>query len=186
MLYVIGLTALIIIVIIIWLIVFYNRMVTARTRVDNGWGQIDVQLKMRADLIPNLVETVGAYAAHERETLTGVTQARARFMQSETPAEAMKSSGELSGFLGRLMAIAEQYPDLKSSQNFIQMQTQLEELEKKIALYRQFYNDTVLVYNQLIITFPNKIAAALMGAEKLPYFQIEESERQVPRFKVFQ
>jgi len=166
-----------------WLILFYNKMVSAKTKVENSWGQIDVQLKMRTDLIPNLVETVGAYADHERETLTGVTEARARLMKAGSPVEIMKSSDELTGLLGRIMAISEQYPDLKASQNFIQLQNQLDELEKKIALYRQFYNDTVLMYNKLVITFPNNIAAMLMGASKLPYFEIDESERNVPRVK---
>lgn len=179
----VGAGILFLVLIISWLILFYNNMVNARTKVENSWSQIDVQLKMRADLIPNLVETVGAYAGHEKETLTNITQARARFMQAQTPDEAIKSSGELTGLLGRIMAITEQYPDLKASQNFSQLQSQLDELEKKIAMFRQFYNDTVLLYNKLVITFPNNIAAAILGAGKMPYFQIDDSERRAPQVK---
>lgn len=181
--YVIVIAGLLILILVVWLVRFYNKMVNNRTKVENSWGQIDVQLKMRADLIPNLVETVGAYATHERETLTNITQARARFMQAQTPEAAMKSSGELTGLLGRIMAISEQYPDLKANQNFAQMQSQLDELEKKIAMYRQFYNDTVLLYNKLVITFPNNIAAAILGGSQLPYFQIDDSERRAPQVK---
>lgn len=162
------------------LILFYNKMIHKKAKVDNSWGQINVQLKMRADLIPNLVETVGAYAIHEQETLTKVTQARNMYLNAQSAGEVMQSSDVISGVLGKLLAISEQYPDLKANQGFLNLQSQLRELEQKIAMVRQFYNDTVLMYNQFVITFPNNILAAILGAKELPYFQIDSSERSVP------
>lgn len=165
----------------IWFIVSYNKLVQGRLKVENSWGQINVQLKMRADLVPNVVETVRGYAKHEQETLIQVMEARNRYMSAETPTEAMSSSGEISGLVGRLFAVAEQYPDLKANSNFLDLQAQIKEIETKIAMYRQFYNDTVLRYNKDVVHFPNNIAASILGFKELPYFQIDEGERTSPK-----
>ncbi|PKM54274.1 MAG: hypothetical protein CVV00_08900 [Firmicutes bacterium HGW-Firmicutes-5] len=164
----------------LWMILFYNKMIGNKTKVDSSWGQINVQLKMRADLIPNLVETVSAYAAHEQVTLNQVTQARNMYLSAQTQDEVIQSSAMMTGMLGRLFAVSEQYPDLKANQGFLDLQSQLKELEQKIAMYRQFYNDSVLKYNQFIITIPNNIFADIFGARELPYFQIDPSEQAVP------
>lgn len=171
----------VLVVIGIGLIMFYNKMINNKSKVDNSWGQINVQLKMRADLIPNLVETVGAYAEHEQETLVKVTQARNMYVKSQSPEEVIESADNISGVLGRLMAVSEQYPELKANQGFIDLQNQLKELEQKITMYRQFYNDTVLLYNQFIISFPNNLFAMIFGARELPFFQIDSSERSAPK-----
>ncbi|PKM55241.1 MAG: hypothetical protein CVU98_12520 [Firmicutes bacterium HGW-Firmicutes-3] len=162
------------------LILFYNKMIGNKAKVDNSWGQINVQLKMRADLIPNLVETVSAYASHEQVTLNQVTQARNMYLNAQSQEDVIKSSDMMTGMLGRLFAVSEQYPDLKANQGFLDLQSQLRELEQKIAMYRQFYNDTVLKFNQFVITFPNNIFAAIFGAGELPFFQIDPSERAAP------
>lgn len=167
----------------IMLILFYNKMINNKAKVDNSWGQINVQLKMRADLIPNLVETVGAYAKHEEETLTKVTQARNMYLNAQTNKEIIQSSDAISGILGKLMAVSEQYPELKANEGFLDLQNQLKELEQKISMYRQFYNDTVLMFNQYVIKFPNNIFAAIFGARELPFFQIDSSERSAPTIK---
>lgn len=171
------------VLILIWVISSYNTLVNTRQKVENSWGQINVQLKMRADLVPNLVQTVSGYAKHEKETLTAVMEARNRFMASSTPENAMSSSSEMSSLMGRLFAVAEQYPQLKADQNFLNLQNQLNELEQKISMYRQFYNDTVMMYNRLVITFPKNIFAGIFGFREIPYFQIDQSERKAPQVK---
>lgn len=171
------------VLILIWGISSYNNLVNTREKVENSWGQINVQLKMRADLVPNLVQTVSAYAKHEKETFTAVMEARNKFMESKTPENAMSSSSEMSGLMGRLFAVAEQYPHLKADQNFLSLQNQLNELEQKISMYRQFYNDTVMMYNRLIITFPKNIFAGIFGFREIPYFQVDQSERKAPQVK---
>ncbi|MFZ7134203.1 MAG: LemA family protein [Eubacteriales bacterium] len=163
------------------LILFYNKMINNKVKVDNSWGQINVQLKMRADLIPNLVETVEAYAEHEQETLTKVTQARNMYLNAQSMDEMIQSTDAISGMLGKLLAVSEQYPELKANEGFLDLQGQLRELEQKISMYRQFYNDTVLLYNQYVIKFPNNIFAGIFGARELPFFQIDSSERSVPK-----
>ncbi len=164
----------------IWLAAAYNRLTKARIRIDNSWSQISVQLKMRADLVPNLVNTVKGYATHEQQTLTQVMDARSRFMAAQTPEAAMQSGNEIAGLMGRLFAVAEQYPDLKASSNFLQLQSQLAEIEHKIALSRQFYNDAVMLYNRQVMVFPSNIAAGLFGFKQRPYFEINAVEAQNP------
>ncbi|MDF1616209.1 LemA family protein [Petrocella sp. FN5] len=164
----------------LWIILFYNKMIGNKAKVDNSWGQINVQLKMRADLIPNLLETVSAYASHEQVTLNQVTQARNMYLNAQTQDDVIKSSDMMTGMLGRLFAVSEQYPDLKANQGFLDLQNQLRELEQKIAMYRQFYNDSVLKYNQFIITIPNNIFAAIFGATEFSFFQIDSSEQSAP------
>lgn len=171
----------VVIIVLILAITTYNTLVNGRQKVENSWGQINVQLKMRADLVPNLVQTVSEYAKHEKDTLTAVMEARNRFMKSGTPEAAMSSSGEISSLMGRLFAVSEQYPELKADQNFLSLQNQLSELEVKITMYRQFYNDTVMMYNRLVITFPKSIFAGIFGFHEIPYFQIDQSERKAPK-----
>jgi LemA protein len=151
----------------------YNRLVTLRNRVDNSWSQIDVQLKRRYDLIPNLVETVKAYAAHERETFQKVIEARSAAMGAQTVAEHSQAENALTGTLKSLFALAENYPDLKANQNFMMLQEELSGTESKIAYARQFYNDSVMTYNTSTQTFPSNIIAGMFGFTARDYFEIE-------------
>jgi LemA protein len=166
---------------VIVVIVLYNRFVRLRNRVDNAWAQIEVQLKRRWDLIPNLVETVKGYAAHERETFEAVTQARANAQQARTPEQSASAEGLLGQALGRLFAVAEAYPELQADENFRQLQTELAETENRIAVSRQVYNDTVLTYNNGIQTFPGVLLAGTFGFEKREFFELQdEAQREVP------
>jgi LemA protein len=158
----------------IWI---YNRLVTLRTRVDNGWSQIDVQLRRRADLIPNLVETVKGYAAHERELFERVTEARARSLGATGVADQADAENQVSAGLRQLLAVVENYPDLKANQNFLALQEELIGTESKIAYARQFYNDQVMRLNTLIQSFPSSIVARLFGFQERPFFEIEEGTR---------
>ena len=172
----------VVVLLVILAITFYNRLVRLRNRVDNSWAQIEVQLKRRWDLIPNLVETVKGYAAHERETFEAVTQARAGAQQARTPAESAAAEGILGQALGRLFAVAEAYPELQADENFRQLQTEIGETENRIAVSRQIYNDTVLTYNNAVQTFPGVLFAGPLGFDKREFFEIEaEAEREVPR-----
>lgn len=172
-----------VIILIIWVIVSYNNLVREQLKVDNQWSQINVQLKMRADVIPNLVETVSGYASHEKSLLNEVTQARTRFMSAGTPAETMKASGELSQTLGRLLAVSEAYPDLKANANFLNLQQQISEIEKRIADFRQFYNDTVMRYNRLIKTFPSNIVAGLFKFQEKTFLEVDSQDQVRPTVK---
>lgn len=164
------------------LVLLYNRLVRLRNRVDNAWAQIEVQLKRRWDLIPNLVETVKGYAAHERETFEAVTEARARAQQARTPAEAGQAEGILDAALGRLLAVAEAYPELQADENFRQLQTELAETENRVAVARQVYNDAVLTYNNAIQTFPGLVVAGPFGFAAREFFEVEEeAQREAPR-----
>jgi LemA protein len=151
----------------------YNRLVTLRNRVDNAWSQIDVQLRRRYDLIPNLVETVKGYAAHERETFDSVVQARTAAMAAQTVKEHGEAENMLSGTLKSLFALAEAYPDLKANQNFLMLQEELAGTESKIAYARQFYNDSVMSYNTATQTFPSNVLAGMFGFTQREYFEIE-------------
>ena len=151
---------------LVLLVLLYNRFVTLRNRVDNAWAQVDVQLKRRYDLIPNLVETVKGYAAHERETFEAVTDARARAQAAQGPAEQGAAEGILSQALGRLFAVAEAYPELQADENFRQLQEELATTENRIAVSRQVYNDTVLTYNNAIQTVPGVFFAGPFGFTK--------------------
>jgi LemA protein len=164
------------------LVVLYNRFVRLRNRVDNAWAQIEVQLKRRWDLIPNLVETVKGYAAHERETFESVTQARAAAQQAQTPAESAQAEGLLGQALGRLFAVAEAYPELQADENFRQLQAELSETENRIAVSRQVYNDTVLTFNNAIQTVPGVFFAGFFGFEQREFFDVEDdAQREPPR-----
>ncbi|HEU5010437.1 MAG TPA: LemA family protein, partial [Gaiellaceae bacterium] len=148
----------------------------------NAWAQVEVQLKRRWDLIPNLVETVKGYAAHERGVFEAVTEARTRAQQAQSPAESAQAEGILSQALGRLFAVAEAYPDLKATQNFQELQAQLSDTENKVAVSRQVYNDTVLTYHNAIQTFPGTVLAGPFGFTKREFFEVEdEAQREAPR-----
>jgi LemA protein len=165
----------------LWLILLYNGLVQKRNRVDNAWAQIEVQLRRRHDLIPNLVETVKGYAAHERGTFEAVTEARAAAASAQNPAEAGAAEGLLSQALGRLFAVAEAYPELKANENFLNLQDQLQDTENKIAVSRQVYNDTVLTYHNAIQTFPAVLVAGMFGFRPREFFEIEDpGDREVP------
>lgn len=164
----------------IFTIVTYNKLVKLRSRVDNAWAQIDVQLKKRFDLVPNLVETVKGYAGHEKDVLTKVTQARASVGSAKTQEEAIQANKELSGALARLLVVAERYPELKADSHFLSLQNSLAELENKIAYARQFYNDTVMNYNQKRELFPANIIANIFKFKERPYFRINEAEKAAP------
>lgn len=165
---------------VLWLIAMYNNFVRLRNRVDNAWAQIEVQLKRRWDLIPNLVETVKGYASHERGTFEAVTQARAAAQSASGPAATAAAEGILGQALGRLFAVAEAYPELQADENFRQLQTELSETENKIAISRQVYNDTVLSYNNAIQVFPGVLLAGIFNFVKREFFETDESQRAVP------
>lgn len=165
----------------IWAIVSYNGLIRRRNRVDNAWSQIDVQLKRRLDLIPNLVETVKGYAAHERETLEAVIQARnAALAAPSTPAAQEAADNVLSGALRQLFALREAYPDLKANANFMALQEELTATEGRVAYARQYYNDAVLDYNTAIETFPTVVFARALKFTKRDYFEAEQAAQQPP------
>jgi LemA protein len=163
--------------IVIWLIAIYNRMRVYTNRIDNSWSQIDVQLKRRYDLIPNLVETVKGYAAHERETFENVTRARSMGVQAQTVGDQAQAENMITQALRQLFAVAEAYPQLQANQNFLALQEELTATEGRIAFARQFYNDTVLRYNNTIQVFPNVVVAGMFGFRPRDYFEIEEGSR---------
>ena len=160
----------------------YNSLVRLRNQVKNAWAQIDVQLKRRHDLIPNLMETVKGYMKHERETLESVTNARARAMGADTISEKAAAEGQLSGAMSKFFLVVENYPDLKANTNFMQLQEELTSTENKIAFSRQAYNDQVLFFNNKIQMFPSNILAGMFGFKESEFFGLEdESEREVPK-----
>jgi LemA protein len=160
----------------------YNLLVRLRNQVKNAWAQIDVQLKRRHDLIPNLMETVKGYMKHERETLESVTNARARAMGADTISEKAAAEGQLSGAMSKFFLVVENYPDLKANTNFMQLQEELTSTENKIAFSRQAYNDQVLFFNNKIQMFPSNIIAGMFSFKEGEFFELEdESEREVPK-----
>jgi LemA protein len=179
------LAAIIIIVIIvlavITFVVLYNGLVQLRNRIDNAWSQISVQLQRRHDLIPNLVETVKGYAAHERQTLEAVVQARNNAVQAQGPAEQAQAENVLTGALRQLFAVAEAYPDLKANQNFLNLQEELTSSEDRVAYARQFYNDSVLKYNNKRQSLPSNLIAGMFNFQPREYFEGEDAAREVPR-----
>jgi LemA protein len=163
------------------LVLLYNRLVQQRNRVDNSWAQVEVQLKRRWDLIPNLVESVKGYAAHERGTFEAVTNARTRAQNAKTPADTAAAEGILGAALGRLFALAEAYPELQADENFRQLQTELAETENRVAVSRQVYNDSVLTYNNTVQTFPGLMVAGPFGFSIREFFEVEEeAQREAP------
>jgi len=168
----------IVVLLVVATIVAYNGLVSKRNRVDNAWSQIDVQLKRRHDLIPNLVETVKGYAAHERGTFDSVTQARANAINAQGPAEQAQAENVLTGALKSLFAVAEAYPDLKANENFLNLQEEVTSTEDRIAYARQFYNDSVLAYNTKIQQFPSVILANMFNFAKRDFFDAEPGDTE--------
>ncbi len=170
-------------IVVLYVIAVYNRLVSYRVEVDNSWSQIDVELKRRHDLIPNLVETVKGYMAHERGTLEAVMAARARATGATNLPDRMKAEGEISGLLGRLLAVWENYPDLKANQNAIKLQEELTSTENRISFSRGHYNDVAANYNTQVQQFPSNIVAGVTGFAARPYFQMAEAEKEAPQVK---
>lgn len=182
-----SIVAIVIIVIVVILAIalvgLYNNFVKLRNRVDNAWSQIDVQLQRRLDLIPNLVETVKGYAAHESGTLESVTAARAACMNASTPEQRAEAENVLTGTLKTLFAVSENYPDLKANQNFLELQGELRDTEDKISYMRQSYNDTVMTFNNAIQTFPGVLIAGPFGFKARELFDAAESAAAAPSVK---
>ena len=173
----------ILIFLIILLFIGYNQLVKQRNFVKNQWSQIDVLLKRRCDLIPNLVETVKGYATHEKETLEAVINARNKSFNANSVSDSTMAETELQAALNKLFSLSEDYPELKANTNFIDLQKNLKETEDKIAYARQFYNDAVLKYNNMVETVPINIVAILFGFKKNDFFEILEEDRQVTKIK---
>ena len=176
----------VIIIVVVFLLIFwgyYNKIIRFENRIDNSWAQIDVQLKRRADLIPNLMETVKGYMKHEREVLENVTKARSALMSAKTPQENINADNMLTGALKSLFAVAENYPDLKANQNFLNLQDELTNTENKIAYSRQHFNDSVLTFNNTIETFPGLWFAKRMGRKTREMLQIPEESKELPKVK---
>ena len=167
----------VIVVLVLWIVMIYNQLVAMRQRVGQAFADVDVQLKQRHDLIPNLVETVKGYAAHERGTLEEVVKARNAAMTAQGPAQQAAAENMLSGALRQLFALSEAYPDLKANQNFLQLQSELADLENKIAASRRFFNNAVQEYNTGIQQFPAVLIARNMGFQEREFFELDESER---------
>ena len=184
MILILWIAIIVIIIVVIFALIywgFYNRIIRTENQIDNAWSQIDVQLKRRADLIPNLMETVKGYMKHEREVLENVTKARSAIMKAKTPQENIDADNMLTGALKSLFAVSENYPDLKANQNFLNLQDELTHTEDKIAYARQHYNDTVLSYNNTIETFPGNIFAKRMHRSTKEMLQIPEASKEVPK-----
>lgn len=168
------------VIILLWLIAVYNGLIRARNRTDEAWSDIDVQLKRRYNLIPNLVEAVKAYARHERELFEKVTKARTAAMNAGTIKEQGKAENMLAGALKSLFAVAENYPDLKANQNFLELQRELTDTENKIQAARRFYNGNVRDFNTKIQSFPTNLMAGMLGFEKRDFFEVEEASEREP------
>ena len=182
LLLILGLVILVIIVLLVIIFFsYYNKIIRLENRIDNSWAQIDVQLRRRAELIPNLMETVKGYMKHEKEVLENVTKARSAVMNAKTPQENIEADNMLTGALKSLFAVAENYPDLKANQNFLNLQDELTNTENKIAYSRQHFNDTVLRFNNTIETFPGVIFARWMNKSEREMLQIPAESREVPK-----
>ncbi|MFC1683712.1 LemA family protein [Candidatus Zixiibacteriota bacterium] len=176
------LVLIVLVIIFLFLIGIYNSLVRLRNRVKNAWSQIDVQLKRRHDLIPNLVETAKGYMTHEKETLENITRARSQAVGAGSVGEKAKAEGALNGAIGRFMLVVENYPDLKANQNFLSLQEELTATENRIGFARQSYNDQVLFYNNKIQMFPSSVVAGMFNFKENEFFEIEEpGEREVPK-----
>ncbi|MGE5272332.1 MAG: LemA family protein [Verrucomicrobiota bacterium] len=171
----------VVVILLLVLVGMFNKLVRLRNRAENAWAQVDVQLRKRYDLIPNLVETVKGYAAHERQTFEEVTAARTAAQQAQGVAEQAQAENMLTAALGRLFAVAEAYPQLRATENFQQLQAQLSDVEQSIAVSRQVYNDTVLSYDNALETFPTNVIAGMFHFNPREYFQTEDATREAPR-----
>lgn len=166
----------IVVLVVVWLVYLYNRFITLRTRSQEAWADIDVQLKRRYDLIPNLVNTVKGYATHESQAFENVTRARSAAMSAGNPADKAVAENALSGTLKSLFAVAEAYPDLKANQNFLELQRELSDTENKIQAARRFYNGNVRDLNTLILTFPSNMVAKIFGVAPMQFFELGEAD----------
>ena len=166
-----------VILLLIWVVATCNRLITERLKVQTQWSQIDVVPMQRFELIPNLMETVKGYVAHEKEALQAVTDARSKYLSAADAQGQMNDSAELSGAMNRIMAVAEAYPELKANQNFLHLQQRLSWMEEKLANYRQFYNDTVMRYDRLLETVPTNLIAKLFHFQNEEFFKVEEAEK---------
>ncbi|MEA3476446.1 MAG: LemA family protein [Candidatus Cloacimonadota bacterium] len=173
----------IIVILIIMGILKYNSFVRMKVEIDNAWAEIDNQLKRRYDLIPNYVETVKGYAAHEKEVFTEVTEARASVGKATTREQTINANNELTGALSRLLLVVERYPDLKANTNFIRLQDELAGTENRIAVSRRRYNESVKNFNKKIVVFPNNMIAGMFGFTKEVFFEIQEVEKVTPKVK---
>ena len=173
--------AVVVVLLLLYVIATYNGLVRLRNRVENAWAQIDVQLKRRLDLIPNLVETVKGYAGHERQTLDAVVQARNAGIAAQGPQQEAQADNQITGALRQLFALSEAYPDLKANQNFLSLQEELTATEDRISYARQFYNDEVLKYDNKLETIPSKFIAGMFNFTPREYFKAEEGATEVPR-----
>ena len=181
MIYAILIIVVIVILLVSYIIATYNGLVSLRNKVKDSWAQIEVLLKRRADLIPNLVETVKGYASHEKSTLDAVITARNKSVSATTKAEEIAAAGELTGALSRLFALSEAYPDLKANTNFLELQNDLKGTEDKISYARQFYNDSVLAYKNKLEMFPSNIVASMFSFKPEQFFEADEKDREVPK-----
>jgi LemA protein len=177
------LRVLIIVILVLVFFGYYNKIIRFENRIDNSWAQIDVQLKRRADLIPNLMETVKGYMTHEKEVLENVTKARSALMNAKTPQENVDADNMLTGALKSLFAVAENYPDLKANQNFLNLQDELTNTENKVSYARQHFNDSVLAYNNTVETIPGKWFAGMMNKKTRDMLEIPEADKEVPKVK---
>jgi LemA protein len=179
--WVVVIVAAIVVLLLVVLVGMFNKLVRLRNRAENAWAQVDVQLRKRYDLIPNLVESVKGYASHERQTFEEVTQARTAAQQAQGVAQQAAAENVLTAAIGRLFAVAEAYPQLRATENFQQLQSQLTEVEQQIAVSRQVYNDTVLTYDTALETVPTNVVAGLFHFREREYFQTEDATREAPR-----
>lgn len=173
----------IVLILFIYVMFTYNTLIGLRNKVKDQWSQVEVLLKRRYDLIPNLVETVKGYAKHEQETLDAVINARNKAVNANNQADEMKAAGEVKQALGSLFALAESYPDLKSNTNFLDLQANLKETEDKISFARQFYNDTVLIYKNKLEMFPSNLVARVFNFKPEDFFEVSEEEKKIPEVK---
>ncbi len=168
----------ILLLLVVYIIAIYNSLVGSKLKVKNAWAQIDTQLKRRFDLLPNLIETVKGYAKHEQDTFKTVIEARNIYNNANSVKDKVDAVSQLSDSLNGIFALAENYPELKANENFLELQKQLAETEDKISFSRQFYNDTVQMYNEKILIFPNSIIAKLFGFKESEFFQVDEKEKE--------
>ena len=171
----------VLIILVIYFICFYNSLVKLNNNVKEAFSTMDVYLKKRWDLIPNLVETVKGYAKHEKSTFEDVVKARNAYASASSFEDEVKASGEVTKALNKLFALAEAYPELKANENFLSLQNDLKDVEEKISVSRQFYNDTVLTYNNKVMMFPSNIVASLFKFEKGKFFEASEEDKKVPK-----
>ena len=172
-----------IVMVVLYLILTYNRFVVLRNRIDNSESQIDVQLKKRYDLVPNLVETVKGYAKHEKNVFTEITNARTSWAKAKTVGDKSKAANMLTGALKTLFAVSENYPNLKANENFMMLQEELAGIENKIAYARQFYNDTVLNFNNKVERFPSNLIASMFNYKEHEFFEMDEKEKEPVKVK---